>query len=157
MEVVTRAAQTALDRRMSRAIVAVRTSRLPWCRSNLVPRAAPSLLARRGGVACSPALGVLSPLVCLDAPGMPPLARTGLRRCSPFGSGSCRHRATDMGTAIANPDQGTAATARPGRGALATAATDRGANATRALGQPSLSHTHVWASSLMNRGGAWKT
>jgi hypothetical protein len=51
--------------------------------------------------------------------------------------------ATDLGTTTANPDRGTAATAHPGRGALATAATDRGTAATRALGQPSLSHTHV--------------
>jgi hypothetical protein len=72
MYVVIRAARNAPDRRMSCAIVAARTSHLPWRRSNLVPRVSPSLLAHRG-----------VPLAhrpwncrCLGAPGTPPLART---------------------------------------------------------------------------------
>jgi hypothetical protein len=73
MDVVTRDARTALDRRMSRAIIAVHTSRLPWCHSNLVPRAVSLLLARRGAPLA------LWPWECrrFRAPGTPPLARTG--------------------------------------------------------------------------------
>jgi hypothetical protein len=48
MYVVIGAARTAPDRRMSCAIVAARTSHLPWRRSNLTPRVSPSLLAHRG-------------------------------------------------------------------------------------------------------------
>jgi hypothetical protein len=89
MEVVTGAARSAPDRRMSRAVVTVCTSRLPWRRSNLVPRAAPSLLARRGAPLARPPwecrrLGALGP--------PPPLAHIGARRRSPSKSGSCSHR-----------------------------------------------------------------
>jgi hypothetical protein len=87
MEVVTRTARTAPDRRMSRAIVVARTSRLMWRRSNLASRAAPSLLARRG----APLTRLPWEYRRLGAPGTPPLARIGARHRSPSGSGSRGH------------------------------------------------------------------
>jgi hypothetical protein len=113
MEVITRAARDALDRRMSLAIVVVRTSCLPWRRLNLVPQAAPSLLARRGTPLARP------PWECrrLGAPRMPPLARTATpsslalwigeppppryrfgNRRHYSGSRNCRHRASELGS-----------------------------------------------------------
>jgi hypothetical protein len=95
MEVVTRATRTAPDRRMmSRAIVAARTSRLPWCRLNLVSHVVSSLLARRGALLARPRwechrLGVW---------GRHHLPAQGRRRRSPSGSGSHRHRASGLGS-----------------------------------------------------------
>jgi hypothetical protein len=153
MEVVTRAARTTLDWWMLRAIVAARTSRLPWRRSNLTPRAATSLLARRG----APLARLLWEYRRLGALGMPLLARTGDRHRSPSGSGSHRHRATDLGAATTTTlDRGTATIACPGRVAAATAATGRGSTAMRTLGQPPPSHAPGWEPSLMNQDGAWK-
>jgi hypothetical protein len=69
----------------------------------------------------------------------------GPRRRSPSGSGSHRHRATDLGTA---------ATTHPSQGATAIATTGQGSVAARALVQPPPSPAPGWASSLMNRDGA---
>jgi hypothetical protein len=88
MEVVTRAARTALDRRMSRVIVAARTLCLLWRDSNLAPRAAQSLLARRGALLARP----LWECRRLGAPGLSSLVRIGAHRRLPSRSRSRRHR-----------------------------------------------------------------
>jgi hypothetical protein len=90
---------------------------------------------------------------CPKALGTPPLGSTGACRCSPSGSESCDHCATDLGTAATTPDRGTVATAHQGWGA---AATGRGYATARALGQLPPSPAPGWVPSLMNRDGAWK-
>jgi hypothetical protein len=72
---------------MSCVIVSTRTSRLPWRRSNLAPRASSSLLAHRG------VLLARRPRKCrrLGAPWTPPPAQ-GPRRRLPSRSGSHCHR-----------------------------------------------------------------
>jgi hypothetical protein len=141
MYVVIRAARTAPDRRMSCAIVAARTSHLPWRRSNLAPRVSPSLLVHRGVPLAR------RPWKCrrLGAPGMPPLARTRALLSLALWIGEPPR--AGLGTTASTPNRGTATTAHRGRGAAATAATGRGSTAARAIGQPS---------SLMNRDGVWK-
>jgi hypothetical protein len=73
---------------MSCAIVATRTSRLPWRRSNLAPRASPLLLARRG----APLAHQPWKCRCLGARGRRHLPTQWPRRRSPCGSRSHRHR-----------------------------------------------------------------
>jgi hypothetical protein len=126
---------------MSRTIVAARISRLPRCQSNLTPRAAPSLLAHQGLPLARP------PWECrrLEAPGTPPLARTGARRRSPSRSGSHRHRPVNRRHYSGSRNCGHCSH-RPA-----------GVRVARALGQPPPSHVLGWAPSLMNRDGAWKT
>jgi hypothetical protein len=79
------------------------------------------------GVACSPALEVLTPRGPGDATACPhkgpTIARTLDRGVA----------ATDLGTTATTPDRGTAATARRGQGTAATAATGRGSTVARAL------------------------
>jgi hypothetical protein len=79
---------TAPDWRMSRAIVAARTSRLPWRRSNRAPCASPSLLAHRGAPLAS------RPWKCrrLGARGYRRLPAQRPDRRSSSRSGSRRHR-----------------------------------------------------------------
>jgi hypothetical protein len=89
IEVVTRAAQTVLDRRtMSCTIVVAHTSRLLWRRSNLASRATPSLLARRGAPLARP----LWECRRLGLWGRCRLPAQGPRRRSLSGSGSWRHQ-----------------------------------------------------------------
>jgi hypothetical protein len=77
--------------------------------TTLEPRASSDAVATRTsrGAICSPTLGVSPPLACLEAPWSSSLARIGARRRSPSGSGSRRHRTTDLGTASATPNRGT--------------------------------------------------
>jgi hypothetical protein len=141
MYVVTRAVETALDRRMSRAIIVARISRLPWRRS-LEPRASCVTVATRTstGAACSPALEVPPPRGLGDA-------------------AACPHK----GPAVARPlDQGAAYW--PGNHRIYSGSRNLRHRASRSWscghrlgvhrcarsGQPTSSH----AASLMNRGGA---
>jgi hypothetical protein len=87
----------------SRAIIAARTSCLPWRGSNLAPRAAPSLLARRGR--CPSALGT-PPLGSTRAPPLlalwigeprPPRYRPWNRRHY-SGSRNRSHRTSGLGS-----------------------------------------------------------
>jgi hypothetical protein len=127
--------KTAPDRRMLRAIIAARTSRLPW-RCSLKPRASCVAVATRTlrGPACSSVLEVPPPRGPGDATACPH-------------KGPAVARPLDRGAAATTPDRGTAATASRGQGAVATG---WGSTVAHALGQPSLSHT----SSLINRCGA---
>jgi hypothetical protein len=148
MEVVTPTARIVPDRRISRAIVAVRTSRLPWRHSNLAPRLASSLLARQGRRLLARLTPPLGPRDAATCPHKVPAAARPLDRGT---------ATTNLETSVTTPDRGTAATACPGKGVATTVATGWGSTASRTLGQPPLSHVPGWATSLMILDGTSKT
>jgi hypothetical protein len=161
-DVVTRAARTPSDRRMSHATIAARTSCLVH-RRRYSHIGEATVVCGLGCVAASRAWGASPfarpPWECcrLEASGSPPLARTGARRRSPSRAGA-------------------AATAQPIWEPLPLLRIEElsppsiwvgeppppqppdGVPPPRALsGQPLPSHAPGWASSLLNRGGASKT